>query len=346
MLTEIVPPARDPGLCRRLRARLDALAKPPGALGRLEDLAVALGVAQGTERPAADPARLLIFAGDHGIVAEGVSAWPQAVTAAMVRTFLAERAAANALARAGGVGLTVFDAGLAVPLADPRLASAGIRAGTRNAATEAALTAAERDAALAFGAAAGAQAVAEGARLVALGEMGIGNSSAAALVGAAVTGVPVGALTGSGAGPGPGGLEAKRAVLERAAARGGDRLAGAEALRVFGGLEMAAMAGALIGAAGAGAAVLIDGFIATAAAAAAIDARPDVRPLCLFAHRGAEPGHPLLLTHLGAEPILDLRLRLGEGTGALLAVPILRAAAAVLSEMATLEEALAAAEGR
>ncbi len=331
------------GLEAAVRARIAAKAMPAGALGRLEDLAVALAVALRTERPEADPAALIVFAGDHGLVAEGVSAWPQEVTAAMVGAFLSGGAAAAVSARETGARLAVCDAGVAGPRAPrPGLVQAGIRAGTRNAAREDALTPAEVDAALAFGADQARRAVAEGARVLVPGEMGIGNTASAALVAAAILGRDAAELAGPGAGLGPAGLLPKRAALARAQARRPGRLAPADALAAFGGLEIAAMAGAMIGAASDGAAVLVDGFIAGAAALAACAARPELRAALLFAHRSAEPGHAPILGALGAAPCLDLGLRLGEGTGALLALPLLRAAAAMLSGMATLDEVVAA----
>jgi nicotinate-nucleotide--dimethylbenzimidazole phosphoribosyltransferase len=339
MLSGLAIPPPSEGRRAAVAAALDAKAKPPGALGRLEALALDMAVAQDTGRPEAHPARLLIFAGDHGLVAEGVSAWPQAVTAAMVRAFLSGGAAACVLAREAGAAITVADAGVAAALPDaPGLVRAGIRAGTRNAAAEDALTPGEVASALDFGAGLAREAAAQGARVIALGEMGIGNSAAAALVAHAVGGIALGRLVGPGAGLGPGGLAAKHAVLARAAARRPGVMAPADALAAFGGLEIAAMAGALIGGASARAVVLVDGFIATAAALAALAARPEARPCCIFAHRGAEPGHGPLLDHLGAAPLLDLGLRLGEGTGALLALPVLRSACAVLAEMATLDD--------
>ncbi len=339
MLPDLEIRAEEEGLAARLRAALAAKAMPPGALGRLEDVAVALGLAQGRADPAADPAVCLLFAGDHGIVAEGVSAWPQAVTAQMVGAFLAGGAASTVLARSVGAELRVLDAGVAGALPeDPRLVRAGIRAGTRNAAEEDALTLDEVAAALRFGAEAGQAAARGGARVVALGEMGIGNTGVAALLGAAIAGLELGALVGPGAGQDAAGMARKRAALAQAQARRPGRLAPEAALAAFGGLEVAAMAGALLGAASEGAAVLVDGFIATAAALASLTARPQAAHACLFAHRSAEPGHGALLAALGARPILEMEMRLGEGTGALAALPLLRAAAAVLTEMATLED--------
>lgn len=340
MLDDVRFPPRDHDLADRVRRAIDAKTKPPGSLGVVEELALAMAEAQRTERPAADPARLFIFAGDHGIVEEGVSAWPQEVTAQMVLNFLAGGAAATVFARSVGAEVSVVDAGVATPLPDAEgLHRAGIRAGTRNAAREDALRPDEVAAALDFGAGMATAAVAEGTRIVALGEMGIGNTSSAALLAHAVAGIPLETLAGPGAGLDAGGVDRKRAVLERAAARRPGRLGPADALAAFGGLEIAAMAGALVGAVSAGAVVLVDGFIATSAALVALSAHPEARPGCIFAHRSHEPGHRAMLDHLGARPLLDLDLRLGEGTGALLALPLLRAACAMLNEMATFESA-------
>ncbi|MGF1445632.1 MAG: nicotinate-nucleotide--dimethylbenzimidazole phosphoribosyltransferase [Pikeienuella sp.] len=338
MLGELTIAGPVPGLVERVQARLDGKTKPLGALGRVEEIALAIAAAQGVENPVADPATCLLFAGDHGIVAEGVSAWPQEVTARMVETFLSGGAAASVLARSVGAELRVLDAGVATPIAGAdRLARAEIRAGTRNAATEDALTPGEVAQALRFGAEAALAAVRDGARVIALGEMGIGNTATAALLASAVAGIALDRLVGPGAGQTPEGLAHKRAVLARALARRPGPLAPQDALAAFGGLEIAAMAGALIGGASAQAVVLVDGFIATAAALVALTARPEARRACLFAHRSAELGHAALLEHLEAQPLLGLEMRLGEGTGALLAVPLLRAAAAVLADMASLD---------
>lgn len=340
MLSElrIAPP--DARLRAEVQAAIDAKTKPPGSLGRIEALALQLALAQGTARPAADPARLLIFAADHGLVAEGVSAWPQAVTAQMVANFLAGGAAATVFARSVGCAVTVVDAGVATELpAHGELMRLGIRAGTRNAAVEDALTPDEARRALAAGADLAVAAARDGARAILLGEMGIGNTASATLIAHALAGLDLARVTGPGAGLDPAGVCAKRAVLARTAARRPGPLAPMEALAAFGGLEIAAMAGALIGAASAGAVCVVDGFIAGAAALVALRARPEAAPYAIFAHRSAEPGHAGVLEALGAKPLLDLDMRLGEGTGALLALPLMRAACAMLAEMATFEGA-------
>lgn len=319
---------------------IDFKTKPPGSLGRIEALALQIALAQGTLTPKVDPGHLMIFAGDHGLVAEGVSAWPSDVTAQMVLNFLSGGAAANVFARTNGIELSVLDAGVMGDLPDnPALKRAGIRKGTRNAATEDALTSSEVGAALQFGAEVAVEAASEGTKVLAIGEMGIGNTSSASLLAHAIDGIDLDGLIGPGAGLDEDGLTRKREILHRTAARRSGRLSPADALSAFGGLEICAMSGAAIGAASAGVMVLVDGFIASAAALAALRARPEIKPYLIFAHRSKEPGHRFILDSIGADPLLDLDLRLGEGTGALLAFPMLRAACAMLGEMATFESA-------
>ena len=340
MLTKFTIPEIDRALCESVSKAIDLKTKPPGSLGRIEALALRMAVAQNTDTPAADPARLLLFAADHGLVEEGVSAWPQDVTAQMVLNFLAGGAAANAFAGACGADITVIDAGLAHPLPEQTgLLVAGVRNGTRNAAREDALTAKELDAALRFGADLASQKCDGGARVIALGDMGIGNTSSASLVAHAIEGLDLARLTGPGAGLDADGVAHKLSVLKRAAARHTLPLLPNDALCAYGGLEIAGMAGAVIGAASRRAVVLVDGFISTAAALAAIRARPEVEPYVVFSHRSEEPGHRLMLDALQVKPLLDLDLRLGEGSGALLALPLLRAATAMLNQMATFESA-------
>jgi nicotinate-nucleotide--dimethylbenzimidazole phosphoribosyltransferase len=323
-----------------LRALVDGKAKPPGALGRIEDLAVQLALIAGRPDPGADRAELLVFAGDHGMTEAGVSSYPQAVTQAMVATFLAGKASANAFAAAVGATVTVIDAGVAADLAPhPKLLAAKVRAGTRNAVAEAALTADELALALARGAEI-AQAAAGRADVVLLGEMGIGNSASAALILHRLGPAPLADSIGAGAGQDSAGLARKHAALEAAAARSA-AVQPLEVLAQFGGLEIAMMAGAAIGAAAARRPVLVDGFICSAAALAAIRLQPAVRDYCVFSHRSAERGHRLMLAAMDATPLLDLDLRLGEGTGALLALPLLRAACGLLTGVASLDEVLA-----
>jgi nicotinate-nucleotide--dimethylbenzimidazole phosphoribosyltransferase len=324
-----------------LRAHLDAQARPPGSLGRIEDLAVRLALIQQTATPRADRATLLVFAGDHGLTEDGVSRYPSAVTQAMVSTLLAGKATANAFARAVGAEVVIVDAGVDADLAaHPALVEAKVRKRTRNAAREPAMTQDEVERALSSGAEQAAAAIERGAEVVVLGEMGIGNSASAALLMHRLAPLTLADCVGVGAGHDAAGLAHKLAVVTRAAERS-DATEPLEVLRQFGGLEIAMMAGAVHGAAERNTPVVVDGFICTAAALVAIRMRPEVRDACLFAHRSAEAGHDRMLKALGAEPLLDLGLRLGEGTGGLLALPLLRAAAALMSEVASLDDVLA-----
>jgi nicotinate-nucleotide--dimethylbenzimidazole phosphoribosyltransferase len=320
-----------------LRAKMDGKTKPLGALGRIEALAAQIARVQGSLTPRMERGRLILFAADHGIAAEGVSAYPAEVTRQMVLNFLAGGAAANVFARQAGLPVAVVDCGVAgAPIGDARLISRRIGPGTANARQGPAMTLAQCEAALALG----RELAQEGEfDALCLGEMGIGNTSAAALLAAKITGAPVAGFIGRGTGLDDDGLARKRAILEAAAARTAPRLAPAEVLAEYGGFEIAAMAGAMLGAGQARRLVLVDGFIAGAAALVALGLEPAIRDSLVFAHRSAEQGHAALLAALGAEPLLDLGLRLGEGSGALLAWPLLRAAAAMLNEMASFESA-------
>jgi nicotinate-nucleotide--dimethylbenzimidazole phosphoribosyltransferase len=323
-----------------LRATIDGKAKPPGALGRVEDLAVQLGLIAGGQPPGFDRALLLVFAGDHGLTAEGVSAYPSSVTQAMVATFLAGKASANAFAGAVGAELRVVDAGVDADLPPhPALRDEKVRRGTRNAAAEPALTPAEVAEALERGARVAREAVAEGFEILALGEMGIGNTASAALLMHRLAPTPLAQCVGRGTGHDDEGLARKLATLERAAARS-DATTPEAVLAQFGGLEIAMIAGAVLGAAAARVPVLIDGFIVTAAALAAIRLNPAAKAYCVFCHQSAEQGHRGMLQALDAAPLLQLDLRLGEGTGALLALPIVRAASRLLSDVASLDDVL------
>ncbi|WP_426000186.1 nicotinate-nucleotide--dimethylbenzimidazole phosphoribosyltransferase [Caulobacter sp. DWR1-3-2b1] len=328
----------DTALEPRLRGILDAKAKPPGSLGRLEDLAVQIGLIQNRLDPRLDLTELYVFAGDHGLTHEGVSAYPPSVTASMVRLFLSGRSSVGALAKATGVRVRVVDAGVDADLpAHPDLIAAKVRRGARNAAREPALTQDEVLQAIAHGC---EIARASTAQVVALGEMGIGNSSSAALIMHRLAPAPLDDCVGQGAGHDPDGMIRKRAGVALAAQRS-DARAPLDVLAEFGGLEIAMMTGAVLGAAATRRVVLIDGFISTAAALAAIRLVPAALDYCVFSHGSAERGHPLMLRALGVRPLLDLDLRLGEGTGAALAAPLLVAAANLLTEVADLAEVLA-----
>jgi nicotinate-nucleotide--dimethylbenzimidazole phosphoribosyltransferase len=331
----------DPALEATLRARIDGKAKPPGSLGRIEDLAVQLGMIRHPGEPRGENAVLLVFAGDHGLVEEGVSQYPAAVTVAMVMTYLAGRATANAFAAANNVAVRVVDAGVAAELpVHPGLIDAKIRMGTANAAREPAMTLQEASDALAAGARIAVGEIRAGADILALGEMGIGNTASSALLVHRLAPAELDDCIGVGAGQDDAGMAKKRAAIHKAAARS-DASAPLDVLSEFGGLEIAMMAGAILGAASQRRPVIVDGFISTAAALLAIRLAPAARDYCVFAHRSAEKGHDLVLATLDAKPLLDLGLRLGEGTGALLAVPLVRAAARLLTDVADLSDVLA-----
>jgi nicotinate-nucleotide--dimethylbenzimidazole phosphoribosyltransferase len=291
--------------------------------------------------PKVDKAVLLVFAGDHGLTEEGVSQYPSAVTVAMVKTYLAGRASANAFAAAGDVEIRVVDAGVAAELpAHPNLIDAKIRMGTANAAREPAMTMRQAEDALAKGCALAMAEIAAGADIIALGEMGIGNTASSALLVHRLAPAPLDECIGIGAGQDDRGMARKRAAIAKAAARS-DASSPLDVLSEFGGLEIAMMAGAVLGAASKRRPVVIDGFISSAAALVAIRLCPAARDYCMLAHRSAEKGHDIVLAAFGAKPLLDLGLRLGEGTGALLAVPLLRAAARLLTDVADLSDVLA-----
>ncbi|SIO53970.1 nicotinate-nucleotide-dimethylbenzimidazole phosphoribosyltransferase [Rhodovulum sp. ES.010] len=319
-----------------LQRKIDLKTKPPGALGRIEALAAQIATVQGTLTPRMERCQLTIFAADHGIATEGVSAFPQEVTRQMVLNFLSGGAAANVFARSVGADLRVVDAGVAGPAFDAKeLIDRRVAAGTRSFLEAPAMSAEQCTDALEKGRTLGADGDWDA---VAFGEMGIGNTAAAAALGHKLTGVGLDILTGPGTGLDDGRLAHKQAVLERAAARTGD-LAPEAALAEYGGFEIVMMAGAMLGAATAGRVVIVDGFIATSAALAAVRLSPETRGAMVFAHRSAERGHAALLEALGADPLLSLNLRLGEGTGALLAWPLLKAATAMLNDMASFEDA-------
>ena len=329
----------DASLQARLRHNIDHKTKPLGALGLLEDLALQLGLIQRSESPALHSPQMVVFAGDHGIAAEGVSAYPQAVTVQMVGNMLAGGAAITVYARKHGFALQVVDAGVAAELpAHPGLLPRKIALGTKNLCNEAAMSRLEAQAALT----AGMEVMqALPGNVVAFGEMGIANTSPAALLLARLTGASIEDATGRGTGLDDAQLRHKLDVLTRALARhpATEPLDAVGELAALGGFEIAMMAGAMLQAASERRVVLVDGFIAGAAALMAQSLVPSVRDYLVFCHRSAETGHRLLLAHLQAKPLLELDLRLGEGTGALLAWPLVQSAANFLNEMASFESA-------
>lgn len=324
------------------RARQAVLTKPAGSLGVLEDIAVQLAGLQGCERPSVEHPAIVLFAGDHGVTAQGVSAFPSAVTVEMLRNFARGGAAISVLARALGASLTVVDAGTLEHAPIDGVITDKPRAGTRDFSQGPALTGDEVAHALGAGRRAVARAKAGGADLLILGEMGIGNTTTAAAIAAALLRRAPGDIVGAGTGLGQDGLEHKTGVIERALERHGivrSQAAALEVLACVGGLEIAALSGAIIAAAQARLPVLVDGFIVTVASLAAVRLNPGCRPWLLFSHRSAEQGHWVVLDALEAKPILDLALRLGEGSGAAVAFPIVRLACKLHAEMATFEEA-------
>lgn len=339
MKYDIYPPNQ--GLKPALLHKIDHKTKPLGALGLLESIALQLGLIQNTLSPQLNRPALLIFAGDHGVVEAGVSPYPQAVTAQMVLNFLRGGAAINVFARQHGFQLRVVDAGVNHMFDDHAdLVKAKVAMGTRNFLTEPAMTLAQCEASLAAGAALSAQEIAAASNVLAFGEMGIGNTSAASCLMSVLCDMPIAQCVGRGTGVDDAGLAKKTAVLEQALqVHQLDKPAAMQALATFGGFEIAMMAGAMLGAAQQGAVLLIDGFIATAALLVASRMQPDILHYCVFAHCSGEAGHRQLLEHLGAEPILDAGLRLGEGTGAVLAYPMVQAAVNFLNEMASFESA-------
>ena len=332
-----ITPTADVALQARLQHKIDHKTKPLGALGRLEGLALQLGLIQRSETVALTQPQMVVFAADHGVAFEAVSAFPQAVTLQMVANMLADGAAVNVFARQHGFALQVVDAGVAAELpAHPQLLQRKVALGTRNLCIEPAMTATQVRSALN----AGMQVVRDlPGNVVAFGEMGIGNTSAAALLLARLADVSLMDATGRGTGLDDDQLAHKRGVLARALARNPAATAPLEALADVGGFEIAMMTGAMLQAAAERRVVLVDGFIASAAALVAHALVPQVRDYLVFCHRSAERGHSALLAHLDAQPLLALDLCLGEGSGALLAWPLLQSAAAFLNEMASFASA-------
>jgi nicotinate-nucleotide--dimethylbenzimidazole phosphoribosyltransferase len=326
------------------QARQQQLTKPAGSLGQLEQLAIQLAAMQGNPRPLIERLWISVFAGDHGVVAEGVSAFPQAVTGQMLRNFVAGGAAISVLAKQLGATLEVIDLGTAVPLEALR----GVRhlqvgAGTQNFLQGPAMTPAQASIALAAGRDSVQRAREAGSQLFIGGEMGIGNTTSATALACLLLECPALELVGPGTGLDNAGVAHKAAVIEAALElhRPAIREAG-EALQRLGGFEIAALTGAYLACAQQGITALVDGFICSVAALVAVRLNPHCRDWLLFAHRSAEPGHRRVLEELQAEPLLDLGLRLGEGSGAALAVPLLQLACSLHNQMATFAEAAVA----
>ena len=336
-LADRVSPAAAADPCQ-VEARLQGLAKPPGSLGELETLAVRLAGIHGDPPPPLKRRVVLVFAGDHGVTGQGVSAHPPTITGQMAELIASGRAGVNAAARAGGARVRVVDVGVdgsAGALAD--VTDAKVRLGTGDLAEGPALRMEEVAEALEAGFRIAAE-EAERADVLAVGEMGIGNTTPAAAVTAALTGASAEAVVGPGAGARSAGLDGKREVVARAVARLPSDPDPVGVLAEVGGLEIAAVAGAALGGAASGRPVVTDGAVATAGVLAAVRMAPPVRGYLVASHRSPEPAHALQLEALGLRPLLDLGLRLGEGSGAALALPLLEAAGDLLRGMATLED--------
>ena len=337
----------NPQLTQALQHKLDHKTKPLGSLGRLEQLALRLGQIQGTASPDLQQPQMVVFAGDHGLAARGVSAFPSDVTWQMVENFLAGGAAVSVLARQHGLALTVVDCGVARDIApraavpgQPQLLVRKVAAGTQDASIGPAMTPAQCAQALHNG-----MDVVRGlpGNALLLGEMGIGNTSVASLLLARLCGVSLEDCTGAGTGLDAGGVARKRAVLAQALAANEGAVNPLDALAALGGFEVATLVGAVLQASSERRVIVVDGFITSAAVLVAARLQPHVLQRCVFAHGSAEPGHAHMLAHLlpgqQAQPLLDLGLRLGEGSGAALAWPLLQSASAVLREMASFEAA-------
>lgn len=339
VIGQITPP---PGnFMVEARKHLDSLTKPLGSLGRLEDLAAQwFAVRRGVPIATLSKA-VYVFAADHGVTAEGVSAYPAEVTRQMVLNFLAGGAAINVLARLNHVQINVVDVGVDADLSEhPGLLHCKVRLGSRNMLQEPAMTEEELRAALLVGLTLAEDAFAQECDLIAVGEMGIGNTTAASVITAALTGVPAALVTGKGTGLDSAAYEHKCRVVAGVQRRHFAQPTGTlEILRCGGGLEIAAMTGMILGAARRKIAIMMDGFISTAAAAIACGLAPATRDYLFAGHQSQEPGHRVLLAHLNLEPVLDLHMRLGEGSGGVLAMPVLEAAMRIYQEMATFASA-------
>ena len=336
-------PVPDPAVAAATQRLLDVKTKPRRSLGRLEDLACRFAAIAGVERPPSPVKAIVVMAGDHGVADEGVSAYPQAVTGQMLLNFARGGAAINVLARQAGARVVVVDMGVARALpegATPEIRACRVGAGTANLARGPAMTRAQALAALAAGAALADELARDGVGLLGIGEMGIANTTAASALAAVFTGAPPDEVTGRGTGIDDATFRHKVEVVRRGLEinrpDAGDAV---DALAKVGGFEIAGLAGVVLGAAAARLPVVADGFIASVAALAAVRIAPLAAGYLIASHRSVEAGHRLVLQALGARPLLDLDLRLGEGTGAALAMPLVDAALAIAAEMATFESA-------
>ena len=339
IITDIKP--LDEAAMQAARARQDTLTKPRGSLGKLEELSIQLAGMKADPLPSVEHKAVIVMAADHGVTAEGVSAYPSEVTAQMVLNFLHGGAAINVLAHQSRARVTVVDIGVArdfEPL--PGLLQRKVMCGTRNLAQGPAMTREEAEQALQVGVDVLLEEAEHGLDIVATGDMGIGNTTSSSAIAAVMTGLPVPEVVGRGTGIDDSGLERKIRVIERALAVNPPKADDAiDILHKVGGLEIAGLAGVMIAAAGRRIPVIVDGFISTAAALIAVGLAPRLRDYLISAHQSVEIGHQAMLKHLNLTPLLDLNMRLGEGTGAALAFHLLEASTRILREMATFGEA-------
>lgn len=340
----VVPSVINAALKAELQRCIDNKTKPRGSLGRLEELALQVGLIQATTTPRIQQPQMLVFAGDHGAARHGVSAYPQEVSWQMVENFLAGGAAISVFCKQLGVSLAVVDAGVNHDFgARNGLIDAKIAHGTENYLATAAMSESQAHLAMAQGRRLVHELAAQGSNTVGFGEMGIGNTASASLITHCLIHTTehhdLNEVIGRGTGLDDSGLARKRQLLQQALARGGTPDDPLRVLCEYGGFEIAMMAGAILGAAEKRMTLLIDGFIVTSALLIAHALSPAVLPYCIFAHQSDEPGHRLQLAYLNARPLLQLGLRLGEGTGAILSLPLVQAAVAFLNEMASFDSA-------
>jgi len=334
-------PVPAPSAQQRAWARLESLTKPPGSLGRLEDVAARVATLRDEVRPSIPRKAIVLMAADHGVTDEGVSPYPREVTAQMVANFVSGGAAINQLARHAGATLTLIDIGVATPLPIAEgVVSARIADGTANMSRGPAMTREQAARAMRVGIEAARALAADGVDLIGTGEMGIGNTTSAAAIAAVLCGVAPSEVVGPGTGLDPAGVRHKTRVIEESIEVNAPNAADAlDVLSKVGGFEIAGLSGVIIGAASAGVPVIVDGFISSAAALAALRMAPACASWMSASHLGSEPGHAIVLEALGLTPVLELDMRLGEGTGAALAMEIIDAACAMMSGMATFAEA-------
>jgi len=331
----------DRSIATEIQKAIDTKTKPLGALGRLEKIALKIGLIQQTTKPVLNKPAMVVFAGDHGLAAEGVSQYPKEVTAQMVLNFLDKGAAINVFTKQHGMELFIVDAGVDFDFEgySDHFLNQKVRKGTRNALVESALTKSEYHESLQKGKKIAAKLSGQGTNIIGFGEMGIGNTSSASLIMSQVLGLPIEDCVGKGTGLNEGGLVKKMEVLKKVKEMHQEVLEIDTILQAYGGYEIIQMVGAMLQAAEQKMIILVDGFIASAAFLVAAKLHTEVKEYAIFCHKSAEQGHQRLLAHLDAKPILTLGMRLGEGTGCAVAFPIIQSSVNFLNEMASFESA-------